>query len=114
MLTFYVRHGLIVVETHEIISFKQSMWLEKYVSFKTQKRKKAKSKLEKDFFKLINNGFFGKVLENVRHRTKIEITKTCEKDDFIEQQSKLTFIGVHKSYTNYSSYTFKENEVVMD
>ena len=32
----------------------------------------------------------------------------------LKQQSKMTFNGLHKSYTNYDSYTFKQNEVLMD
>ena len=32
----------------------------------------------------------------------------------IKQQSKLTFNGIHKSYENCDSYTFKYNEVLMD
>ena len=32
----------------------------------------------------------------------------------INQQSKLTFDGIHKSYENCDSYTFKQNQVVMD
>ena len=31
-----------------------------------------------------------------------------------KQQSKLTFNGIHKSYKNCDSYTFKQNEVLMD
>ena len=42
MLNFYVRHGMIVVKIHEIISFKQRKWLEKYIIFNTQKRNKLK------------------------------------------------------------------------
>ena len=38
MLKFYVRHGMIVVKVHIVISFKQSRWLEKYINFNTQKR----------------------------------------------------------------------------
>ena len=26
----------------------------------------------------------------------------------------MTFIGIHKSFENYDSYTFKQNEVLMD
>ena len=105
MLKFYVRHCMIIIKVHEIISFKQSKWLEKYISFNTKKRNMAKSEFEKDIYKLINNGAFGKFLENGRNQIIIE---------FIKQQSKLTFNGIHKSYTNYSSYTFKQNEVTMD
>ena len=68
MLKFYVRHGMVVEKIHEIISFKQSRWLEKYVSFNTQKRNRAKNVFEKDFFKLLVNAAFGKFLENVRNR----------------------------------------------
>ena len=50
MLKFYVRHGMIVEKVHNVISFKQSKWLEKYISFSTQKRNKAKNDFEKDFY----------------------------------------------------------------
>ena len=76
MLKNYVRHGMVVEKIHEIFSFKQSKWLEKYISFNTQKRNKAKNDFEKDFFKLLVA--FGSVLEKVRSRLGLEITK---KDD---------------------------------
>ena len=38
MLKFYVRHGMIVDKIHEIVSFKQSKWLEKDIRFNTQKK----------------------------------------------------------------------------
>ena len=75
MLKFYVRHGMIVEKIHEIISVKQSRWLEKYISFKTQKQNKAKNDFEKDFFKLLVNAAFGKFLENVRNRLALELIK---------------------------------------
>ena len=62
MLKFYVRHGMIVGKIHEIISFKHSKWLEKYISFNTKKRNKAKTDFEKNFFKLLVNAAFGKIL----------------------------------------------------
>ena len=81
MLKFYVRHGLIVDKVHDIISFRQSRWLEKYINFNTQKRNQAANDFEKDFYKLLNNAFYGKTMENVRNRLKIKPNK---KDDYKE------------------------------
>ena len=114
ILKFYVRHGMIVEKIHEIISFKQSRWLEKYISFNTQKRNKAKNDFEKDFFKLLVNAAFGKFLENVRNRLNLELIKKDNIKKINTQQSKLTFNGIQRSYENYDSYTFKKNEIVMD
>ena len=114
MLKFYIKHGMIVDKVHNIISFKQSRWLEGYISFNTQKRNKAKNDFEKDFYKLLNNAFYGKTMENVRNRLKIKFVKKNDYREIIKQQSKLTFNGIHKSYENCDSYTFKHNEVLMD
>ena len=68
MLKSFVRHGMVIEKIHEIISFKQRKWLEKYIIFNTQKRNKAKTDFEKDFFKPLVNAAFGKFLEIVRNR----------------------------------------------
>ena len=114
MLKFYIRHGMIVDKVHSIISFKQSRWLEKYISYNTEKRNKAMSDFEKDFYKLLNNAFYGKTMENVRNRLKIKFVQKDDHKEIIKQQSKLTFNGIHKSYENCDSYTFRKNEVLMD
>ena len=114
MLIFYIRHGMIVDKVHNIISFKQNRWLEKYISFNTQKRNKAKNDFEKDFYKLLNNAFYGKTMENVRNRLKKKFIKKDNYRKIIEYQSKLTFNGIHKTYENCDSYTIKQNEVLMD
>ena len=105
---------MIVEKIHEIISYKQSRWLEKYIIFNTQTRNRAESDFEKDFFKLLVNAAFGRFLENVRNRLELELIKKDDIKKIIKRQSKLTFNGIHKSYENYDSYTFKQNEVVMD
>ena len=106
MLKFYVRHGMIVEKIHEIISFKQSRWLEGYISFNTQNRNKAKNDFEKDFFKLLVNAAFGKFLENVRNRLDLELIKKDNIKKIVDQQSKLTFDGIQKTYENYYSFTY--------
>ena len=114
MLKFYLRHGMIVDKVHDIISFRQSRWLEKYINFNTLKRNQAVNVFEKDFYKLLNNAFYGKTMENVRNRLKIKFIKKDNYRKIIEYQSKLTFNGIHKSYGNCDSYTIKQNEVLMD
>ena len=114
MFKFYVRHGMVVEKLHEVISFKQSKWLENYINFNTQKRNKAVNHFEKDFYKLLNNAFYGKTMGIVRIRIKIKFIKKDDTNKIIKQQSKLIFIGIHKSYENCDNYTFKENEVRMD
>ena len=75
MLKFYVRHGMVIDEVHEIKSNKQSKWLEKYISVNTQKRNRTKKDFEKDFIKLLVNAAFGEMMENVRNRLKGEFIK---------------------------------------
>ena len=108
ILKFFDRHGMVVDKVHEIISFQQSKWLEKYINFNTQKRNQAVSDFEKDFNKLLNNAFYGKTMENVLDRCITEIIKKDDIDKIIKQQSKLTFNSIHKSYEICDSYTVKK------
>ena len=105
---------MVVDKVHNIISFRQIRWLEKYITFNTQKRNQTVNDFEKDFYKLLNNVFYGKTMENVLNRLKIKFVKKDDYREIIKQQSKLTFNGIHKSYENCYSYTIKQNEVRMD
>ena len=69
--------------------------MEKYISFNTQKRDKAKNEFERDFYILLNNAFYGKTMENVRNRMRVEFIRKDDTDKNIKQQSKLFFKGIH-------------------
>ena len=105
---------MVVDKVHEIISFKQSKSLQKYIIFNTQKRNQAVKDFEKVLYELLNKAFYGETMENVRNRLKKEFFKKDDTDKIIKQQSKLTFNRIHKSYENYDSYTFKQMEVLKD
>ena len=113
MLKFCLRHGMVVDKVHDIISFKQSRWIEKKINFNTQKRNQAVNDFAKDFYNILNNAFYGKTMANVRIRLKNKFVKKDHYRQIVKQQSKLTFNGIHKSYENCDSYTFKQNEVLM-
>ena len=89
MLKFYIRHGMKIKQIHSIISFKQNKWLEKYIDLNTQKRNQAVNDFEKDFYKLLNNAFYGKTMENVRNRCKIEIIKRNDYNKILKWQKKI-------------------------
>ena len=95
MLNIYVRHGMIVEKNHEIISFKQRKWLERYINFITQKRNRAKIDFEKDIYKLLVNAAFGKFLEDVRNRLRLQFFKKDDNKNILKQQSEflLEFIN---------------------
>ena len=69
----YISLGLVLKRIHRVISFHQRAWLKPYIDFNTEKRQKATSDHEKDFFKLLINSIFGKMMENVRQYKDVRL-----------------------------------------
>ena len=82
--------------------------MEKLKKFNAQKRKKANNEFEKDFYNSFNNAFYGKTIDNVRNRLRLDFFKKGNVKNNNKQQYKLTFNGVHKSYEICDSYTLKK------
>jgi hypothetical protein len=71
-LQYYIQKGLILKKIHRVVRFNQSKWLKPYIEMNSKFRSEAKNDFEKDYYKLLNNAFYGKTMENVRDRVNIQ------------------------------------------
>ena len=114
MFKIYIKMGMKVTKLQTIYRFKQSLWSEKYINQNTQNCIKAKTNFEKDFYKLMNNAFFGKTMENARKRVNLEIIPHTNIDQIIKRQSKLSFKGTSVHYNDFSLYKNDKEKTVFD
>ena len=77
-----------LVGIHRIL---KSGWLEKYIDFKTYKRKNAANSFEKDFFKLMNNSVYGKTIENLGKRINVRLINNAR--DYKKYVSRQSFVS---------------------
>ena len=93
-----IKHGLRLLTVYRVIEYNQSNWLKPYIDKNTALRKVAKNKFVKDFFKLMNNSVFGKMIENVRKRREIKLIVTEER------RKKLVSVPNYASCTAFSDH----------
>lgn len=104
-----ITNGLIIEKVHRVLEFHQSDWLAKYITLNTEMRKKAANNFEKDFFKLLNNAVFGKTMESMRKRIKMELV-SCPKR-LQKLINKPIFKHATKYHENLSAISL-ENQVI--
>ena len=73
LLQFYLKHGLEMRACHSVIAFQQEAWIAPHIEFCADARAKATSLAVKNFYKLLANAFFGKMLEDLRSHRNIDI-----------------------------------------
>ena len=113
MLDWYLDHGLKLedVTIKQKLEYNKSEWLKPYIELNIQKRKEAKAKGDKFgdvFFKLMNNAFYGKTIENVYNRQDVELVNDV--DRYIKLVENISFkyavefdddlVAVHKTRGN--------------
>ena len=77
-----LNHGRV----HRVIHFNQKAWLKSLIKMHTKLRAEAKNDFENDFFKLIDNAFSGKPMENVRkHRDFRLVTTDKRRNELISE-----------------------------
>ena len=77
ILKYYISLGIKVAQINSIISFNHKAWLK--IDFNTNMRTKTNNDFEKDFWKLMNNSFYGKTMNNISNRCMVELTNTPER-----------------------------------
>ena len=64
---------LIVEKIHGGLLFRQEPVMRDYVQFNSLHRSQAQNDFDVDFYKLLLNSLFGKTIENLEKRTKVEL-----------------------------------------
>ena len=73
------KYGVEITRLNEVYEYKQDYILKNYIDFNTEKRKEAKNDFEKDFFKLLNNSIYGKMLQNILNLSNVKLTSDDKK-----------------------------------
>ncbi|KAL5267281.1 hypothetical protein ACHWQZ_G004350 [Mnemiopsis leidyi] len=107
-LQFCLSQGAKLTKIRRVIHFRQEAWIAPYIAENTRLRQQAADEFERDYYKLLNNAFFGKTMENVRRRVKIVLVNNEKSHAW--QTSKPQFkrfqifneelVGVELSQTN--------------
>ena len=110
-LKFYIRHGIRILNLQTVYKFKQSPWLANYIKYKTEQRSKAKTEFEKHFYKLMNNSFYGKTIENIRKRLNLDLIDKSDTHRILNRQSKLSFDDKIAEYEKFNLYSFNKETI---
>ena len=110
-LKIYTKHGIRIVKIHTVYKFKQSPWLANYIKYDTEQRSKAKTENEKHLYKLMNNSFYGKTIENIRKRLNLDLVDKSDTNRILKRQSKLSFGNKIAENEKFSLFSFNKESI---
>ena len=55
LLKLYIEIGLVIINVHRVLQFRQWSWLSQYITLNSEKREVAANKFEENFYKLMSN-----------------------------------------------------------
>jgi len=74
-LQFYLKHGLKLTKIHRVLTAYQCAFMKPFIEFNSKKRAASSSKFDQDLFKLMNNSCYGKMIEDLRKRSNVDVVK---------------------------------------
>ena len=101
MLEFVLGKGMQLLKMHKKLIYHKEPWLKSYIEFNQNKKNEQYAdkdtgepnpnpdKFKANFFKLLNNSFYGKTLENVEDRCNIKFT--FDKETFLKKTAKIYY-----------------------
>ena len=92
VLLWYLRHGAPLDYIHNVITFKQSFFLRKYISKNIAMRNEATDEYRKMLLKLMNNSIYGKTCENPLNHSKFVILRNRDGLDGLVETSSVQSI----------------------
>ena len=101
-----------ITKVHAAVKFNQQAWMKIYIDTNTEMRNRATSDFEKDFWKLMNNSAFGKMIEQVRKRQNVNLV--FREDQAINLLKKPTVQQIIDIDENFSIYLMKKLNVQLN
>ena len=68
-----LKMAFVLTNSHRVAKCKRSRWLRPFIDLNSKLRAEAKTELEKDLCKLMNNAIFGKTMEHVEKHMEYEL-----------------------------------------
>ena len=102
-----------LTKIHCVLQFQQSRWLQPYTARNTKLRAAAKSEMDKEFIKLINNSIYSKTCEKQAKPTDILLltdTAECQKLSSKPQCQGVRIINDHLLGLNLKQVTVTINK----